>query len=219
MYEDKRHKADYISLQLAFMNDLTNLSLRLKDPRIGKEKNNYLFKELKRINDWVETSVRAEAPKVQLPETRAKFAGGIVFPMRIGDDRDPFVILGNIPELSAVFETKARAPFKIVFEVCRLSELVEETLAAESGAAINDQERPLKIESDEENNHSDDKMSEEEQAKPIEYLEKFDVDVTEADHMSLDNPFGLETDVREPDGGPEKFAEVSLDVDDAVAEA
>ena len=64
MYEDKRHKADYISLQLAFMNDLMNLSLRLKDPRIGKEKNNYLFKELKRINDWVETSVRAEAPKV-----------------------------------------------------------------------------------------------------------------------------------------------------------
>ena len=49
--------------------------------------------------------------------------------MKIGDDKDPFVILGNIPELSAVFETKARAPFKIVFEVCRLSELIEETLA------------------------------------------------------------------------------------------
>lgn len=54
--------------------------------------------------------------------------------MRIGDDRDPFVILGNIPELSAVFETKARAPFKIVFEVCRLSELVEEANAEERKA-------------------------------------------------------------------------------------
>ena len=51
--------------------------------------------------------------------------------MKIGDDKDPFIILGNIPELSAVFETKARAPFKIVFEVCRLSELVEETMAEE----------------------------------------------------------------------------------------
>ena len=51
--------------------------------------------------------------------------------MKIGDDKDPFIILGNIPELSAVFETKARAPFKIVFEVCRLSELVEETMADE----------------------------------------------------------------------------------------
>lgn len=68
--------------------------------------------------------------------------------MRIGDDRDPFVILGNIPELSAVFETKARAPFKIVFEVCRLSELVEEANAEErkaqadaAGAGVTDEEK------------------------------------------------------------------------------
>lgn len=58
--------------------------------------------------------------------------------MRIGDDKDPFVILGNVPELSAVFETKARAPFKIVFEVCRLSELIEETMAEEKGAVATD---------------------------------------------------------------------------------
>lgn len=145
MYEDKRHKADYISLQLAFMNDLTNLSLRLKDPRTGKDKDNFLFKELRRINDWIDANVRSEAHKVKLPDTRSKFKGGIVFPMKIGDDRDPFVILGNIPELSAVFETKARAPYKIVFEVCRLSELIEETLAEEkanlaleAGAAATD---------------------------------------------------------------------------------
>ena len=116
------------------MSDLTNLSLRLKDPKIGKDKNNFLFRELKRINEWVETNVRAEAHRVTLPDTKARFKGGIVFPMRIGDDRDPFVILGNIPELSAVFETKARAPFKIVFEVCRLSELVAEANAEESKA-------------------------------------------------------------------------------------
>ena len=125
IFEDKRHKADYISHQLAFMSDLTNLSLKLKDPKIGKDKNNFLFRELKRINNWIDTQVRSEAPRVNLPETKARFQGGIVFPMRIGDDRDPFVILGNIPELSAVFETKARAPYKIVFEVCRLSELIE----------------------------------------------------------------------------------------------
>ena len=109
------------------MSDLTNLSLKLKDPKLGKDKNNYLYRELKRINNWIENEVRQEAHKVNLPDTRARFKGGIVFPMRIGDDRDPFVILGNIPELSAVFETKARAPFKIVFEVCRLSELIQET--------------------------------------------------------------------------------------------
>ena len=67
--------------------------------------------------------------------------------MRIGDDRDPFVILGNIPELSAVFETKARAPFKIVFEVCRLSELIEAAKEEESkfkseaaGAVVSDRQ-------------------------------------------------------------------------------
>ena len=129
VFEDKRHKADYISLQLAFMSDLMNLSLRLKDPKVViKDKGNYLFKELRRINEWIENNVRSEAHKVQLPETKSKFKGGIVFPMKIGDDKDPFVILGNIPELSAVFETKARAPYKIVFEVCRLSELIQETI-------------------------------------------------------------------------------------------
>ena len=80
----------------------------------------------------------AQAQKVQLPDTKSKFKGGIVFPMKIGDDQDPFVILGNIPELSAVFETKARAPFKIVFEVCRLSDLIADTLAEEQGAAATD---------------------------------------------------------------------------------
>ena len=135
LYEDKRYKADYISLQLAFMSDLTTLSLRLKDSTIGKDKQNFLFMELKRINEWIENSVRKDASKIQLPETKSKFKGGIVFPMKIGDDKDPFIILGNIPELSAVFETKARAPFKIVFEVCRLSELVEETMAEEKAKA------------------------------------------------------------------------------------
>ena len=46
IFEDKRHKADYISLQLEFMNDLTDLSLKLKDPSIGKDKTSWLFKQL-----------------------------------------------------------------------------------------------------------------------------------------------------------------------------
>jgi hypothetical protein len=28
-----------------------------------------------------------------------------------------------VPELALIFETKVRTPFKVVFEVCRLSEL------------------------------------------------------------------------------------------------
>lgn len=49
-----------------------------------------------------------------------------MFPFKQGDDSNPFVILGVIPELAQIFETKVRAPYKAVFEVCRLSELIEE---------------------------------------------------------------------------------------------
>lgn len=41
---------------------------------------------------------------------------------------DPWVILRNIPELAAIYETKVRSPYKVVFEVCRLSELKSEQI-------------------------------------------------------------------------------------------
>ena len=126
VYKDKLYKADYISLQIHYMNELKNLSLNLKDPRITKEKNHFLYRELKRLNAWIETSVRSEASKIHTVETKAKYCGGIVFPFKYGDDQNPYVILNALPELGQVFETKSRAPFKIVFEVCKLSELVEE---------------------------------------------------------------------------------------------
>ena len=68
------------------MNELKNLSLNLKDPRIVKDKNNFLFRELKRLNTWIDATVRSEADKIQTVETRAKYFGGIVFPFKFGDD-------------------------------------------------------------------------------------------------------------------------------------
>ena len=126
VYKDKLYKADYIGLQIHYMNELKNLSLNLKDPRVTKEKNNFLYRELKRLNAWIETCVRSEATKIHTVETKAKYCGGIVFPFKFGDDQNPYVILNALPELGQVFETKSRAPFKIVFEVCKLSELIEE---------------------------------------------------------------------------------------------
>ena len=63
------------------------------------------------------------ANQVHTKETRAKYKGGIVFPFSQGDDVDPWVILRCVPELALIFETKVRTPFKVVFEVCKLSEL------------------------------------------------------------------------------------------------
>ena len=44
-------------------------------------------------------------------------------PFGFGEDKNPFVIQKILPELAQIFETKERAPFKCVFQVCRLSEL------------------------------------------------------------------------------------------------
>ena len=81
------------------MNELKQLSLNLKDPRLTTEKNHFLFRELKRLNEWIENAVRKEAYKIHTVETKAKY-GGIVFPFRFGDDQNPYVILSVIPELA-----------------------------------------------------------------------------------------------------------------------
>ena len=60
-YIDKRFKADYISLQLHYMNELRQLSLDLKDPQVklqpvGQDK--LLHKKLSELNQWIEIDVR-----------------------------------------------------------------------------------------------------------------------------------------------------------------
>lgn len=46
-------------------------------------------------------------------------------PFEEGDDVDPRVIMNIVPELSQIFETKKRTPFKLVFETVKLSEIKE----------------------------------------------------------------------------------------------
>ena len=58
VYKDKLFKADYISLQIQYMSELKNLSVNLKDPRINRDKHNFLYRELKRMNQWIEDNVR-----------------------------------------------------------------------------------------------------------------------------------------------------------------
>jgi hypothetical protein len=40
-----------------------------------------------------------------------------------------------VPELSIIFETKVRAPFKVVFEVCKLSEVTQTVKIRQSNAS------------------------------------------------------------------------------------
>ena len=62
-------------------------------------------------------------PKIRGTETRSRYQG-ITLPFSQGDDVNPYVIMQALPDLGQVFVTKTRAPYKIVFEVIRLKELM-----------------------------------------------------------------------------------------------
>jgi hypothetical protein len=47
-----------------------------------------------------------------------------VLPFSEGDDEEPFMVMSILPELVQPFDTKKRAPFKVVFETVRLHELI-----------------------------------------------------------------------------------------------
>lgn len=52
---------------------------------------------------------------------------GLILPCESGggDDRDPLIIMKIIPELNQSFNTRERAPFKIIVETIRYNELKE----------------------------------------------------------------------------------------------
>ncbi len=47
----------------------------------------------------------------------------MILPFENGDDSDPSVIMNVVADLGIPFDTKKRAPFKVVFETVKLSEL------------------------------------------------------------------------------------------------
>ena len=49
-----------------------------------------------------------------------------MLPFDYGDDQDPLIVISIIPDLAQIFETKVRSPYKVVFEVCKLSELLHQ---------------------------------------------------------------------------------------------
>lgn len=48
----------------------------------------------------------------------------MILPFEIGDDVDPSIIMNILPELAIPFDTKKRAPYRIVVETIKLSELM-----------------------------------------------------------------------------------------------
>ena len=125
-YLDKQFKEKYLEIQRTFLKELRQFSINLKEPSLKQQpqgQDKMLHGQLRSINDFIIKQVNPISEKAQTKETQAKYKGGIVLPFDQGDDVDPWVILRCIPELAQIFETKMRTPFKVVFEVCKLSEL------------------------------------------------------------------------------------------------
>lgn len=105
---------------MKFLDKLKNITLKLKEMPI-EERQAALFKRLQIINIWIDADVRSHINDIK---TDCKYNYmGIVMPFEEGDDVDPTVIMRILPELSQPFNTKKRAPIKVVFETVKLSEI------------------------------------------------------------------------------------------------
>lgn len=59
-----------------------------------------------------------------------------MLPFEEGDDDDPSIVMSIIPELALFFETKKRAPIRVVFETVKLRELKAKRSNDNSNKAI-----------------------------------------------------------------------------------
>ena len=96
--------------------------------------------KLKEFNAWIDGEIRTTSEEAQTIEVQAIYKGGIIIPFGQRDIEDPLVILSCVPALSIIFETKVRAPFKVVFEVCKLSEVVQTVKSGKSIKNIKNEE-------------------------------------------------------------------------------
>ena len=85
--------------------------------------------ELNKLNTWINETIRKEHKQAETAYVQALFLGGVILPFGQHDIEDPLVINKCVPELSIIFETKKRAPFKVVFEVTKFSEVLQNVLA------------------------------------------------------------------------------------------
>lgn len=117
------------------------------------KRHDHLILELTKINNWIETHIQSqidirghgsqgtagESPLGRGPLRNSAAPLGIKGNYRFnyhglilpceqggGDDLDPLIIMKIIPELNQAFNTRERAPFKIVVETIRYSELKEQ---------------------------------------------------------------------------------------------
>lgn len=131
-FHDKQFKADYLQLQQQIIVEFKTISEELKMLESFKRKE-MLKRQLTQINGFIETHVRGRLKESTKPSLtgeklssmiRVNFHGIILpFVSEARCDWDPQVMMRTIPELNQPFNTKQRAPYKVVCETVRFSEL------------------------------------------------------------------------------------------------
>jgi len=77
-----------------------------------------LVEKLEECNGWINECIRDKLPNIK---TDCKFNYmGVILPFEEGDDMNPRIVVKVLPELAIPFNTKKRAPFRIVFETVTL---------------------------------------------------------------------------------------------------
>lgn len=119
VFNEKIYRAEYISLQNAFVESLTNAAIRLKGVD-EKTRNAALAAFFVERNRWVDQQTREL--KIDLNSRYKKYYKGIALPFENGDDADPTLALRMVPELGYCYNTRKRSPYKVAFETIKLFE-------------------------------------------------------------------------------------------------
>eukprot|EP00826_Nyctotherus_ovalis_P063931 TRINITY_DN9373_c0_g1_i10.p1 TRINITY_DN9373_c0_g1~~TRINITY_DN9373_c0_g1_i10.p1 ORF type:complete len:440 (+),score=136.98 TRINITY_DN9373_c0_g1_i10:222-1541(+) len=118
-FSDKIYRAEYMSLQNSFVESLTLAAIQLK--AFDQEARRVKLKTfLTEKNQWIEEKLREK--KIDEKSKYSTYYKGIVLPFEVGDDKDPTQVVSIVPELGTCYNTKRRAPYRIVFETIKLSE-------------------------------------------------------------------------------------------------
>eukprot|EP00826_Nyctotherus_ovalis_P045769 TRINITY_DN5098_c0_g1_i1.p1 TRINITY_DN5098_c0_g1~~TRINITY_DN5098_c0_g1_i1.p1 ORF type:complete len:308 (-),score=97.26 TRINITY_DN5098_c0_g1_i1:15-938(-) len=116
---EKVYHFDYVSLQNEFIDKLIHNTLKLKEIDLHSRFPS-LSKFLVGMNQWIEEKVRGK--NVEMSAKYKRYYKGVMIPLEVGADEDPVLIVNIAVELGHCYNTRKRAPYKIVFETIKLRE-------------------------------------------------------------------------------------------------
>ena len=119
-----------------------------------QKRSDHLMVELTKLNSWIECHIQSviqsndwklneHQPQQRKSLKNSGIKGpyrfnyhGLIIPFDGNDDEDPHILVKIVPELNQAFNTKERAPFKIVCETIRYKELQNQEMRSKKQDTI-----------------------------------------------------------------------------------